>query len=413
MPFPLLLINRFAEKQLHMKTTNYLFLLLIILLISCSDDEEPAVKAGDETSLTERLEEIQLNSRFPGFTVGIVTGGKAAYQESFGFQDIQSQMAYTNQTIQPLGSISKTFIGIATVKAIELGLFTMETPINDILQMDLINPKNTTGVIRVKHLVNHTSGLVNPDETYIPSYYILPGENTGTVGADYLNDLGVSQRDHKSLAEFISNYYYQGGDYYSLDNFLESAPGELENYTNTGSSLMALLIEISSEMDYENFLREHIFDPLNMENTGFRYDDTNDDFAMLYLDGGIPLPRYNLESFPDGALKSSNDDMMNYLLDMIAGLRGESTKLFSRSSYELLFTETSPTYSVFWDVHGDGVFGHSGGDPGLGTVLSFSGPANTGAFILVNFDTTTPQSEDYYDTVLQEINTALQQFAAI
>ncbi|WP_027076411.1 serine hydrolase domain-containing protein [Maribacter antarcticus] len=391
-----------------MKTIKYSILILIIS--SCSKDNDNSINVTSEESLTQRLQQIFEQSDLPGFTVGLVNNGNAVYQNSFGFQDIENNIEYSNQTLQPIGSISKTFIGVAVVKAIELGYFNLETPINDILTEPLINPKNPLAEIRIRHLVNHTSGLINPVSTYALSYYILMGENTASDGAQILQNYGITQRNPKTLAQFIDAYFYEGGDYYSLDNFTNNTLGEIESYSDTGSSLMALLIEIASSMSYQDFLKTHIFKPLGMNNTSFEYNLPNDNYASLYFDKSTPFPLYNLESFPDGSLKTSNEDLMKYLLNMMAGQRGETTLLFDSAFYNLLFTNTTETYAIFWDVLGENTFGHTGSDPGLGTTLSFSGTLNQGAFILSNFDSTDLVNEEYLDEIFEQISESLEMF---
>ena len=236
------------------------------------------------------------------------------------------------------------------------------------------------------------------------------GENTASDGAQILQNYGITQRNPKTLAQFIDAYYYEGGDYYSLDNFTNNTLGEIESYSDTGSSLMALLIEIASSMSYQDFLKTHIFKPLGMNNTSFEYNLPNDNYASLYFDKITPFPLYNLESFPDGALKTSNEDLMKYLLNMMAGQRGETTLLFDSAFYNLLFTNTTETYAIFWEVLGENTFGHTGSDPGLGTTLSFSGTLNQGAFILSNFDSTDLVNEEYLDEIFEQIDESLEMF---
>ena len=175
----------------------------------CREDDGAPVNVTDEKSLTLRLEEILNQSELPGLTVGIVKKGTAVYQRSFGVQDIEENIAYTNQTIQPIASISKSFIGVAVVKCIELGYFTLDTLINDILSEDLVNPKKPSAKILVKHLVNHTSGLVDVEDTYLSSYYILNGQSTTSAGAEMFQDFGITQREPKTLEEFITLYQLQ------------------------------------------------------------------------------------------------------------------------------------------------------------------------------------------------------------
>ncbi|MEL6535899.1 MAG: serine hydrolase domain-containing protein [Bacteroidota bacterium] len=394
-------------KKVSMRAISAVIILLNFLS-GCTPPELFPVR--DEAALTDRIQAIYDDTSLPGFTVGIVDEGIPIYQQSFGFQDLEGQVPYTQQTLQPIGSVSKVFIGVATVKAIQLGYFTLETPINDILPTPLVNPKARDGVIRVKHLVNHTSGLTNADATYTQTYYILEGESTATEGARYMLDGGIRQRAPKSLGSFLENYYWAGGEYYTEDNFTKHLPGAKEVYTNTGASLMAWLIELASGVPYQDFLEEHIFMPLGMDRTSFDYALPGEQYATLYLDEHTPLPRYNLESFPDGALKTSNDDLMKFLLHMIAGQRGETTLLFDTRYYQMLFTPTSDDYSIFWGVVGDDLFGHTGGDPGLGTTLSFQGSTAQGVFVLSNYDTSEPTHERYLGRVMGRVDRSIQSY---
>ncbi|MEZ5174177.1 MAG: serine hydrolase domain-containing protein [Bacteroidia bacterium] len=132
-------------------------------------------------------------SETPGFAVTVLINDSVGYQQSFGQADFENNKAYTNQTTQPIGSISKTFVAAAIVKAIEQDLHS-ETAINDILPAEIINPQIPDAVIKVKHLVTHTSGLLDQLESYYQAYHILPGEDLSTPGAQLLlNSFGIQQ----------------------------------------------------------------------------------------------------------------------------------------------------------------------------------------------------------------------------
>ncbi|MDY8135645.1 serine hydrolase domain-containing protein [Aquimarina sp. 2201CG5-10] len=394
-----------------MKQLMNVLLIFLITFSSCSNDDDSIVNVTNEESLTKRLNQILVNSNFPGFTIGVIKDGENTYQESFGFQNLENKDSYSNQTLQPIGSISKTFIGVATVKAIQLGYFTLDTPINNILSEPILNPKNPSSIIRIKHLVNHTSGLIDEDQTYLESYYILENQTISPDANQLMQNFGITQRTPKTLEEFIKAYYYENGDYYSTDNFIGNEPGSLESYTNVGASLMAFLIEQTSGIPYQEFVKTHILDPLEMNNTSFTYQLPSDNYAILYFNKNLPLPLYNLESFPDGALKTSNEDIMKYFINMLKGQQGKSTVLFPKSYYELLFEATSSNYTIFWDIDpGVDAFGHSGGDPGLTTELHFSGAFNAGFFMLSNYDTSTDEHEEHYEEIISQINESINKY---
>ncbi|MEM6320829.1 MAG: serine hydrolase domain-containing protein [Bacteroidota bacterium] len=127
---------------------SILFAIILALFaftfIACDDDDEITPTPNPtpitaKAALTSALEEVVDETEIPGFTVAIVKNGALAIQSSFGYADITSNSPYTNQTTQTIGSISKTFIGAAMVKAIEEGYFTLDTDINELLPVELVS----------------------------------------------------------------------------------------------------------------------------------------------------------------------------------------------------------------------------------------------------------------------------------
>ena len=80
--------------------------------------------------LTEELERIYSKGYINGFSVAIVNQNSILYEKGFGYSDIRANKKYTSNTIQNIASISKTFIGIALLKAQELGKLNLDDPIN-------------------------------------------------------------------------------------------------------------------------------------------------------------------------------------------------------------------------------------------------------------------------------------------
>ncbi|MEM6320831.1 MAG: serine hydrolase domain-containing protein [Bacteroidota bacterium] len=150
--------------------------------------------------------------------------------------------------IQHIASVSKTFAGAAVVKAIEQGLFTMETNINDLLPVTLVNPKQSNAAIKVKHLVTHTSGLLDNAPLYLATnWYILPEEDLATEGAKTLmNQIGIEAGEAVELGDFLAEYFLEDGDLYFGDNFANTAPGSNWAYSNLATGLMGFIIETAS-----------------------------------------------------------------------------------------------------------------------------------------------------------------------
>ena len=377
-----------------MKKSPLLCLALLCLLLSnCKKDVDIVEPNMDPklTAFTDSLTNLFNASTLAGMTVAVVKNGAINLQKSFGHANVENKTVYTNQTNQPIGSVSKTFIGVALMKAIEQGHFTLETNINEILPFDIHNPNTPDTPIKVKHLVTHSAGLEDSEETYDLQYYIKEGENMLLPTSQVILAFGVEVGNGHSLGDYLSAVYTPNGPLYDEDTFLEEGPGKIYEYSNIGASLAAYLIEVKTGQSFATYVNEHIFKPLDMINTGYDRSQINQDLlATLYISNAYELPEYSHSSYPDGFVNTSNEALTKYLLEMIKGANGSGT-LLSKESYQILFTRQSPdsmeegeVHAVFWDLTTNGRIEHNGGDPGVSTVLSFNPITNSGYIVMCN-----------------------------
>lgn len=378
------------------KSPLMLLALLCLLLSNCKKDINPVGPVIDPkvAAFTDKLATFQEASVLPGFAITIVKEENILYQQNFGQANVEKDIKYTNQTTQPIGSISKTFIGLSLMKAIEQGHFTLETNINDILPFEVVNPHTPDQPIQIKHLVTHTSSFEDSEETYDLNYYIKTGENVLSPTSKVILSYGISVSDGLPLSDYLEAIFSIDGALYDTDNFGD-APGTAYDYSNISASLAAYLIEIKSGQSYANYVKANIFNPLGMNQSAFdRSELDQNTLATLYLSKEYPFPEYSHPSYPDGFISSSNEDMTLYLMEMIKGAAGKGT-LLSQESYQTLFERQSPLdvefdddeiHAVFWDLTSNGRIEHSGGDPGVLAFLSFNPITNTGFFLMSNIN---------------------------
>jgi CubicO group peptidase (beta-lactamase class C family) len=410
-----------------MKNPLFIFILAIILafsISSCQKENSTStipdfIKTKEQ--LTAALNTIYKDSNAPGFSVSVVENNALVYQESFGKADIQEEKPYTNHTTQPIGSISKTFVAAAIVKAIEQGHFTLETDINEILPFEIKNPKQINSAIKVKHLVSHTSGLIDNDEVYVQAYHILPGEDLTFEGAQLMIDgFGIEQRATMPLSDFLKAYFLENGSFYSLDNFAAGAPGTSWAYSNIATSLAAYLVEAAAGIPFKDYVEAYIFEPLEMHNTAYDYSDLDTgNVASLYWNKNIALPRYANDSYPDGSTHTSNEDLSKFLIDMMKGAKGQSTTLFSKAGYALLFESLLPAnllpsdlgenQGIYWLLNGN-LVKHDGSDPGTTCNLHFDKNGHSGFLLLTNMDASTNEHSNSYFELSEKIENAITNF---
>lgn len=370
--------------------------LLAIMLACCA----VAQAQPDHKALTARLQALHRDAGFAGFAVATVSKDGVTYRHGFGYADLGARRPYRTDTVQNVGSVSKTFVGVALAKAIELGYFTLDTEINAVLPFRVDNPHAGAGPITIRHLVTHTSGIVDDDETYGHSYYLNAySDRRSALLKRFTQEYTVPGRADTSLGGFLRGYLAADGRDFKASNFSAAPSGSTYDYSNIGAALAAYLVELKSGQRFDAFCQTHIFQPLGMRHTGWSInDELAARHARLYDTGKQAYPLYSLITYPDGGLITSADDLAIFLVEMIKGYRGESA-LLGKASFRLLFDKQfaddaipagspkgEPNGGIFWRYEANGLIGHSGSDPGVTTFMAFDPVQGTGKIFLTNSD---------------------------
>lgn len=374
------------------------YLTLCVILFFEIFQQAGAQGLNTPESLTLRLEHIYEKAALAGFATAIVTPDSILYQKAFGFSDLYQKQPYTIDTRQPIASVSKTFIGVATAKAIELGLFSLETDINTILPFKVINPHYPDAPIKVKHLLSHTSGITDRAAAYKSGYIFCDNQEGSKKLTQSLLKAGYGNGDAAAtLQSYLTDYFLPSGKLYNSKNFLKAQPGEKYNYSNIASALAAYLIEIKAGVAFSAFTRQYIFTPLKMEHTAWLTTCGADtQMAQLYNAAMIPYPRYRAASYPDGGLVTSCRELTIYLQAMINGYLGKEGVL-QQPSFEQLFTpmfdkqlppgdldSLQPNIGMMWTFRRNGIIGHTGGDAGVTAFLFFKPEKQFGLILVAN-----------------------------
>lgn len=389
------------------KLTLVLFISTVFL--SCNHDKKAKNIPLNENqiakdALTRELDSIQKNGQINGFAVAMVNDNGVLYKKGFGYSNRETKEKYTENTIQHIASVSKTLIGIALMKAQEMGQLNLDDPIQDYLGFKVLNPNYPNEKITIRQLATHTSGINDTDEQYMERAWILiKNQDLTNISTDYpAQKLNPSEKDIP-IETYLKGYLEKDGPYYQKENYINFRPGELYNYSNIGATLCALVIEKATSQPFDSFTKEHILKPLGMTSTGWSLEDVDiKKHSRLYRNDNTLLPFYTAITYPDGMLISSSSDMAKYLVELIRGYCGKGT-LLSKESYKELFSEQleeknfesrnaghpyngdfSP--AIFIGHSALGYIGHSGGDAGVGTWMYFDKKNKTGRYIVINTD---------------------------
>lgn len=168
----------------------------------------------------------------PGASVAIVSHGKVVFRKAYGFADVGQTVPAKPETNYRLASVTKQFTATAVLMLVDRGKLSLDSRLTEVLP----GAPQYTRNITVRHLLTHTSGLVDYED-------LIPDSQT----------VQVLDRDVLALLNKIDSVYFP--------------PGAKYKYSNSGYALLALVVEAVSRQSFATFLKQQIFDPLGMDRT--------------------------------------------------------------------------------------------------------------------------------------------------
>jgi CubicO group peptidase (beta-lactamase class C family) len=179
----------------------------------------------------------------PGCAVGIARDGVVLFTRGYGMANLEYSVPITPETIFEAGSVSKQF----TAAAIQILAHRGKLSLEDDIRKYLPEVPDFGHVIRIRHLLNHTSGL---------------RDQWGLLTAAGRPPGGVVH----TLDEIL--------DLVSRQKSLNFTPGTEHLYSNTGYSLLAWIVKRAGGATLADFSRNEVFRPLKMSSTQWRDDHT-------------------------------------------------------------------------------------------------------------------------------------------
>src|SRR5262245_15905022 len=204
------------------------------------------------------------DGRLAGTMTLIARGGRVAYCEPLGHLEIDRRRPMTHDTVFRIYSMTKPITSVGLMMLYEQGRLQLDDPVHKFIPawanlrvfVSGNYPRFVTAPparpMTVRDLLTHTSGL---------TYGFMARTN---VDAAY-RALGVADRSKPG---------------YTLQNMvdtlaelpLEFSPGTRWNYS-VSTDVLGYLVEVISGQRFDVYLREHIFQPLGMCDTGFTIAD--------------------------------------------------------------------------------------------------------------------------------------------
>ncbi len=188
-------------------------------------------------------QQVQIDSLFidwnkpnhPGGAIGIMQNGKTVFSKAYGLASMEYLVPNTTGTIFNTGSVSKQFTAMGIVLLQEQGKLSFD----DDIRKYLSEIPEFEYTITIRHLLHHTSGLRS-----LHAMLELAGWRSD------------DSRTNEDLNRFMRN-----------QRDLNFKPGDEYLYCNTGYMLMVNIIEKITGEKFPKWMKESIFEPLEMTST--------------------------------------------------------------------------------------------------------------------------------------------------
>ena len=274
-----------------------------------------------------------------GCSARIMRNDEVLFEESFGYADIESKLKMSADTIFPIASMSKVITVAGIMQLYEQGLFKLWDPVSKYLP-GFKNPKIAKEKPDGSYEIVDAKGEVTMRQLF-----------TMTSGVPYgWADTAAGRIRIEKEKEWMSNPLSFPGTvgYVNLVGQLPLAfePGERWMY-GFSIDVLGAVIEVLTGKSLGEYLKENVFDPLGMTDTGFFVPaDKLDRIATLYninegmkpSDRGAPTSKPEFES-GGGGMFSTVRDYSRFAQMLLHGGTLDGVRILGRKTIDLISTD--------------------------------------------------------------------------
>jgi CubicO group peptidase (beta-lactamase class C family) len=348
------------------------FLLSLVLTGAwCAETPAPP----DFREVRQFIEQRIAEGPSPSAAVAVIRNGRVVWAEGFGYADRENQRKATADSIYWLASVSKPLTATALMTLVERGEIDLDRPANDYLPgAKLRSYAGDAREITIRRLASHTSGM--------PTHFNFFHEGAAPPPWDVT----------------IRRY-----------GFAVARPGTRQEYSNLGFGLLGYISELVSGVRWRALLERTVFDPLGMTRTSDHVRAGHEAEAAVpyWMDAagrGIRLKPYQFDHPAASTYWGSANDLARFVrmhlndgaLDGVRILKPESAIAMRTPRRDPRaaegFNEGSTAeirYCIGWGVErflGHDSFSHSGGMPGVATMVRVFPENKSAVIVLTNSD---------------------------
>ena len=374
---------------------RFLVLLCALCFASTAQAQTRPPEAAEHLTvgLEQFIPEQMQKWKLPGLAIAVVQNGQVIYSHGFGQRDVKNGLPVTTKTIFAIGSISKSFTALSMGILNDEGKLDWDNPVRQYLPEFQMYDPVASERMTPRDLMSHRVGMAGHDLVWYSSDFSRD---------ELMHRLRFLQSDH----DFRSGYRY--------NNILVMTAG--------------YLVGRIAGQSWEDFVRQRIFEPLQMNSSNFFIADSqkSSDFSHPYRkdehSGAVSeIPFHPVASIgPAGSINSNVEDMARYAIFQLGTGKIGARQLVSETNLTLNHTPQVPmpggspskeigprSYAMGWVIssyRGHPLWWHNGGIDGFYALLGLLPDENVGVVILTNIleDNPVPEVVAYhlYDRLL-------------
>lgn len=215
---------------------------LVVAPLLARQASSPPSQPTLTAALQAKFEELHKAGTFPGGTAGFALADGTSFGIAVGVSDRAAKTPMKPSDRLLAGSVGKTYVSAVALQLVGEGRLGLDDPISKYLGGEpWFTRLPNASAITVRHLMNHTSGLVR--------YELDP---------KFTADLSANPDKVWTPAERIA---------YLLDATPPFAPGQGWEYSDTNYIVLGLIIERAGGAPYYDQLAKRILRPLGLKDT--------------------------------------------------------------------------------------------------------------------------------------------------
>lgn len=267
--------------------TLVLLLTILALTVQAQDQDITRKLQGFDSYMEQTLKDWNT----PGIGVGIVVNDKLVFAKGYGYRDYEKKLPFTPTTLVQIASNSKLFTAVAAGMLVEEGKLTWDKPVRDSVPTIQFYNDQLNNNVTLRDMLSHRTGVTRHDLIWFKSDF--------------------------TRKELFEKLKYLEPEQPMRETFL---------YNNLMFSAVGQIIELKSGQTWEQFVKQRIFTPLDMNTSTYTVAD-----MLQHPDHGVPF-REKRDSFelykipyyedtqgvaPAGAVISNIDELSHWLIALM------------------------------------------------------------------------------------------------